>query len=538
MTNKINVVYARFSDPSQADSSTIQVQVEECERFAGTRLVAYVDEARSGTTQAGRESFHRLLMDASQGKISTVYVLRWDRLGRNEAESFTAIQELKDYGCQVLSAHEGNDQMAMGVHLVMAAHYSRDLSIKTRNGLIQRHKQHTFTGGVAPVGFRVVTQNEKRVLAVDPEEAATVRFVFAAYTDDQQPMGLKAIANALNDRGILTRSQKAEQAGRGKINRKINRVRRPTPWCKTSIRAILTNPLYTGTCVYNRRQMKRNRKTGHRVPHFNDPSALLSYQNEALRIISDDLFNKAGGKLATRKHATTGAARTIKLIRPWTGHLFCEQCGAAFYVRKSANAKGIYFYMQCGCRQRRGPAACPNSQSPREDRLLASLQKACSAVFADIEGMVQDALAVAQAATALNRQDADRVQGQLRELNAKISILMESLADPEMDLVAKRAIGRQVGELEAKRTDLDEAVHRLLDKANDDADALGKIIRSKLEAAKDRWETLAGPAHLNGLIAEFVGPSLVSPEGLLLAVDAKKNPVPGSSPVHGGIVCT
>ena len=58
-----------------------------------------------------------------------------------------------------------------------------------------------------------------------------------------------------------------------------------------------------------------------------------------------------------------------------------------------------------------------------------------------------------------------------------------------------------------------------------------------LEAAKDKWESLADATHLNSLIAEFVGPSLVSPEGLLLPVDAKKNPVPGSSPVHGGIVC-
>ena len=48
----------------------------------------------------------------------------------------------------------------------MSAHFSRELAIKTRNGLMKRHEQHAFTGGTPPMGFRVVDDEGRKVLAV------------------------------------------------------------------------------------------------------------------------------------------------------------------------------------------------------------------------------------------------------------------------------------------------------------------------------------------------------------------------------------
>jgi hypothetical protein len=79
-------------------------------------------------------------------------------------------------------------------------------------------------------------------------------------------------------------------------------------------------------------------------------------------------------------------------------HLFCEHCGSAFYSRKSENKKGVYVYYQCGCRQRRGPEACPNTITQREDKLLAGLREVCSAVFIDIDAMAEAAVQEAQQA--------------------------------------------------------------------------------------------------------------------------------------------
>src|SRR4051812_12357609 len=191
------------------------------------------------------------MADAAGGKISRVYVYRYDRLGRNESDTFGVVEELESVGVEVVSATEGRDSLTRGVMLVMSAHYSRELAIKTRNGLLKRHEQRAFTGGRPPIGFNVVMADGKRALAVDPKEAPIVHEVFASYLGPE-PMGLKSIANMLNRRGIPTRSMLAEQGGRSKMIRKIGRIRPASQWTKSSIRSILGNPIYTGVVVFNR----------------------------------------------------------------------------------------------------------------------------------------------------------------------------------------------------------------------------------------------------------------------------------------------
>jgi DNA invertase Pin-like site-specific DNA recombinase len=160
-----------------------------------------------------------------------VYVYRFDRLGRNESDTFGVVEELESVGVEVVSATEGRDTLTRGMMLVMSAHYSRELA-QTRNGLLKRHEQRAFTGGVPPFGFRVVDEDGRKALAVDADEAHVVRDVYAAYLGPE-PMGLKSIAKLLNDRSVPTRSMIAERQGRRKTIRKINRARGATPWTKS-----------------------------------------------------------------------------------------------------------------------------------------------------------------------------------------------------------------------------------------------------------------------------------------------------------------
>lgn len=75
---------------------------------------------------------------------------------------------------------------------------------------------------------------------------------------------------------------------------------------------------------------------------------------------------------------------------------------------------------------------------------------------------------------------------------------------------------------------------KLLDKANQDGDDLVERTRVRLETARDRWEAVASPAQVNQIVADFVGASVVTVRGDLLAVGQTKSPVHGVS-VHGAI---
>src|SRR5205085_2418809 len=96
-----------------------------------------------------------LLADAEAGKLSRVYVYKFDRLGR-AADTHLIAQQLEDAGVELISSTEGTNALARGIQLVVAEDYSRQLASRTRDGLLKRFEQGAFTGGLAPYGYCVI----------------------------------------------------------------------------------------------------------------------------------------------------------------------------------------------------------------------------------------------------------------------------------------------------------------------------------------------------------------------------------------------
>jgi DNA invertase Pin-like site-specific DNA recombinase len=94
-------LYARYPSYRQDDSTSIDVQVEQCERHAAGPLAHYIDRARTGRSVAGRPEFERLPNDAAAGKIGRLFVHKFDRLGRDSA-IHAVITDLEEYGVEVI----------------------------------------------------------------------------------------------------------------------------------------------------------------------------------------------------------------------------------------------------------------------------------------------------------------------------------------------------------------------------------------------------------------------------------------------------
>jgi hypothetical protein len=100
-------------------------------------------------------------------------------------------------------------------------------------------RQGFWNGARPPLGYTAVEAERrgarvKKKLAVDPVEAEQVRLIFQLFLDGHQgsgPMGIKAIAGWLNERGHTTRT-----GGR---------------WGTGRLHAILSNPVYTGRLRFN-----------------------------------------------------------------------------------------------------------------------------------------------------------------------------------------------------------------------------------------------------------------------------------------------
>jgi hypothetical protein len=93
---------------------------------------------------------------------------------------------------------------------------------------------------------------------------------------------------------------------------------------------------------------------------------------------------------------------------------------------------------------------------------------------------------------------------------------------------------RKSAEVEGRRDTLQASIDRLLDHANENSDHMAELIRRRLLEAKSRWESVASAAQLNQMIGELVGPSIVTADGRLLAVEKTKNPA-HINDVHGVI---
>lgn len=111
-----------------------------------------------------------------------------------------------------------------------------------------------FLGGRPPYGYRIVELGEhpnpskaalgQRLhgLALDKTAAAVVERIFAEFLAGH---GIYAIAQGLTRDGIPCPSAHDHQR---------NRHRSGTAWSKSAVRAILTNPRYTGYQVWNRQR--------------------------------------------------------------------------------------------------------------------------------------------------------------------------------------------------------------------------------------------------------------------------------------------
>jgi DNA invertase Pin-like site-specific DNA recombinase len=384
--------------------------------------------SKTGRAVNNRAEFKRLRQDIAAGKIKRLFLYKYDRLGR-AAVVHVLVEEFERVGCEIRSVTEGQDAIARGIHLVLAKGYSDVLAQRTRDGLKKRFQQAAHTGGEAPYGYRVVRNVDGRPRPeINPDEVEAVRRTVCTYLSE--PVGLKTIARRLDQLGVQTR--------------------RGGPWSHTTVRGLLTNRWLVGEVRYHQRQFVLDDATGNRVPKKRAESEHMTRREESLRIVSDEEF-EAVQRLITARSRKTGATKAVNGIRPFTGHIFCGECGSVCYSRKSKNKKGEYHYYNCGCRQRKGPNACPNSGSVREDKLVDLLVGICGDIIGDADAVITGATKLALKQIDQGRAGAAHLERQMAEIDAQTERLTQVMMNPLIDTGALTAFSRQISEQEAER---------------------------------------------------------------------------------------
>jgi site-specific DNA recombinase len=513
-------------DQSLGDQEAAIRRYAEDHSFEILRL--YTDDAISGTSADNRPAFQRLITDAGNGHCDFRTVLVYDikRFGRVDNDEAGYYRHLlRKRGVEVVYTSEGftghdTDEIVRTVKQLQARQESKDLSKVTLRGQLSSVHAGSYLGGVPPFGYdylytdsagkpiHVVRYNEKgEKLLLHPETGHLVRLVpQGEHLTSSKEDRIRLVPSSPDRVAVIKRIFDEYLSGHGyrAITSHLNAENIPSPrsrewddhfdgrWGLSTIRCILTNPVYAGDTVWNRiTQAKFHRASVTGVVERKGPSGRVRDPNpredwivtpnthEALipRSVFDAVQEQRRKRDATGKHTKRPRGRGYYSNYLLSGLIRCGDCGHKFmgYVHKSrACSKDPSLprprYYMCGGYVTKGTSVCKRRaypQEPFETFVLARLQARLE-TFVKAGGdkvlrqMIREAIAEAGANP---KQTLTEVRAESARLRKDVDRLLANLTAANRDFVDQKLgeIRRQLHDLEAKEDDLQVRVTRTPD---------------------------------------------------------------------------
>ena len=493
--------YGRLSTKDKQDPTlSFPSQRDACDRKVdelGGRIVAEFTDQESGRRddRASWSDLVREARDADTRRFDGVVIYSTSRLARDLFRALAYERELARASVQVYYAVAAGDQTSPEGRLVRHIFQALDqfevekLGRETRRGQIENARQGYRNGGRAPSGYRLEREahpdprraragDHKSRLVPDAEQAPVVVEIFERYLSG---LGFKEIADHLNRPGGPPPPRHVD-----------SRRNTAGKWSKSTIRAILSNPVYTGRLYWNRLDFRRA-KLGEGPVVRRDDREWIEAECRHEALIPDDWFERASAEMRKRQHSEGSKRRSQQrrfyqlrgIVHCATGHNPLRMHGK--------ERKGITYYA-CSYRISYGDKAAEalghgKWQYVREDILLDTIDEFFSQhVFGPerIARFRSQHAALAKEISSERHDDRDRIEQQRADVEKRIELQLRAIeagVDPDLVRARIEALKAEADEIAtalaaaaATRTnngalDLDRACE-LLDSLPDLGDAL------------------------------------------------------------------
>jgi site-specific DNA recombinase len=336
------------------------------------------------------------------------------------------------------SSREGEikDELQLTVISAVNQRQSEDTSYNVSWGIAVKSRNGIFHG-TPPFGYDKVKPGK---LVPNPVHAPTVQLIFDLYLN--KGMGVQAIANYLNEKGILPSRKNAKK------------------WYDSSVRLILTNRHYTGDLVQGRSKVdSKNKKhlqdKGYKKRLKIDESDWIVIPNQHTPLVTREQFNAVQEKLKQRaERVFRGRGRKSLFARI----AFCADCGAGMNYK---NDRQSYV---CSTYQKNTSKKCSSHIIKHE--LLK--QK----VLNDLRDLLQDSLNMKSLVEAtvqragIKRKNAveqlDNVKSEVSKLNNQLVQLTLKWTNGDIDnelfKACSEAVKQQKQALEERQAQLEKVI--------------------------------------------------------------------------------
>lgn len=189
---KMNVAYLRVSTETQTEKYGLDLQrqkiLDYCEKKGVVVDRWYIDGGYSGS-KLDRPEIQKLLDDAENDLISTVYIYKLDRISRDTIDTLDLIYRiLPKYGVKIVSMTEEirtenpMDKVMLTMNAAMNQYEREVIRMRMSAGMLERVKKgYWMGGGRVPWGYYY--DRNDGILHVDEEQAEMVRSAYKLYLD-------------------------------------------------------------------------------------------------------------------------------------------------------------------------------------------------------------------------------------------------------------------------------------------------------------------------------------------------------------------
>ncbi len=339
-------IYARFSSADRQNARSCLDQIAVCREHAARRgwtvVATYQDDGISGFAMANRPGILAAIAAAARGEFAILLSEDEDRLARNLGHLATIKSDVEYAGGQLATLTTDRvELMHVAFKGAGAEQYLIDLGRKTARGMRANAERGLATGSRK---YGYITQ-PGGAISIEPDEAATIVRIFKLYADDG--CTAREIADALN------RDRTPTLRGRGwNASTIIGQPDRAT--------GVLRSEIYAGVKVWNRDEVRKDPRTGARRHHFKPAGEWKRTPVEALRIVPQDLWERAQARLAAAARVNLSAHGNAKKPGLFSGLLKCAACGSTF----GAHGRGR---LVCQGYRQKGASFCRVSRMVKRD---------------------------------------------------------------------------------------------------------------------------------------------------------------------------
>lgn len=458
MSNRQAAFYARVSSEKQAETKTIESQVDALrERIQsdGVELgkeMEFIDDGYSGATLI-RPALERLRDMVASGMIDRLYVHSPDRLARKYAYQVLLAEELSQSGVEIVFLNRElgrtpEDDLLLQMQGVMAEYERAKIIERSRRGRRHAAKKGLVSVMVnAPYGYRYVKKSEgggEARYEILADQARVVRQIFEWV--GIQRLGLWEVCRRLQSAGEQTRSGNKR-------------------WDRSTVWGILKNPAYKGSAAFGktrseawqaRLRPQRGRPMQPRRPRGRAAVEQQYWINIPVPpIIDSELFDSVQEQLReNQRRAQTRRKVSGYLLQ---GLICCAQCQYALCGTR--NGENSYYRCTGTDKYRFGGARVCESTSVRVDQID-------SAVWQEVRRVLEHPERLADEYRRRMEAPAERA-GQLTATETQLARLQQGV-DRLIDSYAAGLIRKD--EFEPRLGRMRERIKRLEAEANELAD--------------------------------------------------------------------